>query len=544
MSFLGKLRLKKSCMLGMAVLLGLGMLAGGCGKKGDSGAAAGGKDRPFFIGYSNAPSGFNPIMVSDTAGRTINKFMYDTLLGQPEINKFTPHLALSIDSADKQTYTIKLNPKAKWSDGKPVTAEDVVFTFNLIANPKVASSRGNYIAMLQGVDNKGKLAAEGTIPGLVAKDATTVEFKTKTPLDPNYVKGLLGVDVGIVPKHIFEKIDPTKIAASDAAISPKVVSGPYKFVKYVTNDHLELAANEDYVNGAPKLKKMFLKFENGTNLVVDLKAGKIDMVAGGGIGIIPVKDLDVLKKDDKLVVKTTPSSTTQLLIANNKNPEYNVHFRKALTLAINRQLIVDQLFKGYAKLSPTIYNKLSPAYDDSIKPLPFNLEEAKKELAASGFDTSKKLVLLVPLGNVLREQSADLIQQNLKALGLNVELQKMDFPTLFAKVKKGDYELTLMGLGLPADPDYSDYYATGSSSNYSFTDDQMLNKLFQDAASRTTFAERKVIYSEIQQYLKDNQFVTMLYSPDYFVAQTKNMEGGLHDFWEGSLDDLNKWSLK
>ena len=232
MGFFSSLKKKKLMTLGVAMMIGAGMLAGCGGSKGDSKAPEAVKaSKPLFIGLSNAPTGFNPLLLSDTGGRFVSRFLYDTLLGQPSVNEFTPHLANSIETVDKQTYTIKLNPNAKWSDGKPITAEDVVFTFNTIANPKVESSRGRYIKMLEGLNGNGKLLSGTEIPNLVAKDATTVEFKCKTPLDPNYVKGLLGFDVPIIPKHIFGAMEPESISKSSLATNPVVVSGPYKFVK-------------------------------------------------------------------------------------------------------------------------------------------------------------------------------------------------------------------------------------------------------------------------------------------------------------------------
>lgn len=540
MSLITKFRAKKMCMVGLALVMGATMLASGCGKKEEKSASS--KDKPFFIGFTNAPGSFNPIMRADSSSRFINKFMYDTLLGQPEVNKFTPHLAQSIETTDNITYTIKLNPKAKWSDGKPVTADDVVYTLNLVANPKVVSGLGRYIIMLAGVDAKGKLPKEGTVPGLVAKDATTVEFKCKTPRDPNYVKGFLGVDIPIVPKHIFEKYDPTKLSSTPDITQPKVFSGPYKFVKYVTNDHVELVANEDYVNGAPKIKKMFLKIENGTNLVVDLKAGKVDMIAGGGIGVVPIKDLAMLKEDKNLVVKSTPPDSSQLLGIN--NAKFNVKFRRAVTMAVNRQQMVDQLYKGYAKITPTIYTEVSPVYDPSVKPLPYDPEAAKKELAESGYDVSKKIVLYVPIGNILREQSADIIQQNLKTIGLDVELQKLDFPTMNSRAKKGEYDMILVGLSQPIDPDYSNYFTPGAGGNYGNADDPKLNELLAKGAAGTSIAERKPIYMELQKYLRDNQFITVLYSENGIIVQNKKLKGGLKEFWDGTLDGIQNWEMQ
>lgn len=532
---------KRNLVLAVSMALGVAMLSG-CG---GSGGSSGGKGKTnLTIGMTNAPAGFNPLFNPDIAGQFTLRFMYDTLLGMPEPNKFTPQLADSFDTQDNQTFTIKLNEKAKWSDGQPITAEDVVFTLNTIANPNVETTKGSYICMLDGVNNVGKLESGDKIPGLEAKDEHTVVLRTKRPVDPNYIKSMLGFEVYIIPKHVFEKINPADIGTSDAVTKPTVTSGTYKFVDYKTNDHVELASNDEYYKGTPKLKKVFLKVMNGTNLVTELKSGNVQLAASGGIGVIPIKDLDVLKKDSKLDVKTAPSLNTQYLEINNQNPSFNVKFRRAVTMAINRQQLCDDLYKGTAQLVPTVYTLVSPVYDKSVAPLPFDVEKAKAELAASGFDTSKEITLQVPIGNVLREQSADLIQQNLQAIGLNVKQQKLDFPSVLANAKKGEYEMMLLGYALNADPDYSQYFVPGGGSNFGHTDDAKLTEMMTNAALMTNADERKAAYSEIQKYMRDNQFVVSLYETDQIMAQSKNLKGGIKDFWEGSLDDLYEWHFE
>lgn len=541
MGLLNWMRTKKLFVVGAALVLGVSLLSG-CGK-GEK-AKAGGADT-LYIGMANPPEFFNPLLNPGIAGKFAIRFMYDTLLGMPEPNKFTPKLAESFESKDNQNFTIKIDPKAKWTDGKPVTAQDVVYTLNLIANPKVETSKRSYIMMLEGVNDQGMLP-EGvsTISGAVAVDDRTVTLKTKTPVDPNYLKSFLGFEVFIVPKHVFEKMEPSAIASSEAATKPTVTNGPFKFVTYKTNDHVEYAANVDYYQGTPKLKKIFIRIMNGTNLVTELKSGNIQMVAGGGIGIVPIKDLDMLKKDSKLVVKTAPALQGQYLVVNNSNPEFNTKFRNAVTMAINRQQIVDQLFKGAAQLVPTIYTPASDAYDKNVTPVPYDPAKAKQLLAESGFDTSKEVVLEVPIGNVLREQSADLIQQDLKAIGLNVKQEKLDFPTLLARARKGDYQMLLIGYGLTVDPDYGSYFLPGGSNNYAHTDDAKLTKMMLNAAAMTSAEQRKGAYSEIQKYMKEQQFITSLYAPDYIIAQSKNLKGGLKEFWDGSLVNLHEWSFE
>ena len=544
--FLSEKKTKKIAALGAALLMGASLFLTGCGggdKKGASGGGGKGKDKPLTIGLQNAPAEFNPLETPDLAGRYVNRFMFDTLLGQPEVNKFTPHLANSIDTKDNQTYTIKMNPKAQWSDGKPITADDVVFTLNLAANPQVVSSVGRAMNFMTGLSPAGKLTNGSTIPNLKKIDDHTIEFKTKKPIDPNIVKGALGFSVPIVPKHVYEKLDPKNIPNAPEVTNPKVFSGAYKFVKYVTNDHVELEANDKYVLGTPKIKKIFLTISNDTNLVVGLKSGKIQMIAGLGIGKVPVRELDNLKKDPKLEVKMYPATGTQFLMANNQ-VYTNVHFRRGLAYAINREQIRDQLLKGYAELTPTVYTMGNFAYDKSVKNLPFDTAKAKEEFAQSGVDLSKEITLMVPLGNTVREQSADIIQQNLKAAGLNLKLSKMDFPTLIGHARKGDFQMLLIGLAQPPDPDYSMYFAPGSLSNYSHTADDKLTEMLMDGIAQTDSNKRKTIYSGIQKYLAENQFQCALYNEQNQSIQSKDLVGGVKPFWDGSLDDVHTWHFK
>ena len=522
------------------------MLFAGCGGGGGKSASGGGdsksKDKALTVGFTNAPSGVNPLSTPDVAAHLISRYMYDTLLGQPETNKFTPHLALSIDTKDKQTYTIKLNPKAQWSDGKPITADDVIFTLNLAANPNVISSWGRYTNFIMGLSSNGKLKAPGNIPGLKKIDDHTVEFKTKKPIDPNIVKAGLGFNVNILPKHVFEKIDPKNIPNAKEVTNPTVFSGAYKFVKYVTNDHMELVANDKYVLGAPKIKRVFLSFGSDTNLVVNLKAGKVQLNAISGVGKIPVKDIDALKADKKLEVREIPADSSQFLMPNCS--KFNMHFRRALSYAINKDQLVNQLFKGHADVTPTLYTRPSSVFDKDLKGLEYSPEKAKEELAKSGFDTSKELTLLVPIGNSLREQSAEPIQQNLKAIGLNVKISKVDFPTLIATARKGEFDMLLIGLSQPPDPDYSTYFAPGSLSNYSMANDDKLMEMFEEGILQTDFAARKKIYTEIQKYLNEQQFQIVLYNPMNTSVKAKDLVGGVKPYWDGSMDDLNTWYFK
>ena len=494
-------------------MVGAALMMAGCGgsaKKEAKPAAGGGKKQVLTMATTNAPKTLNPVSATDTTASMAVRMMFDSLLGEPEANKFSYHLAESFTTKDKQTYTVKLNKKAKWTDGKPFTVDDIIFSMNLYANPKVETYWNQYFKFIEGVKDNGKLAdGVKSISGLKKIDDYTLEFKCKVPLDENYVKEKLGFNLLYVPKHIYEKLDPTKISSAQEANKPAVFNGPYKLVKHVANDHLEFAANDEYYRGKPKLKTIFMKIQNGTNMVVDLKAGKVQMSCGDGIGKLPMKDVELLKKEKHLLVKNVPSMNPQVMEINNKHKEFNNDFRLALCYAINRKQIVDQIYKGYSYVNPTVYTKASPAFEPNALNPEYNPEKAKELLKKSGFDVNRELTLLVPVGNVPREQSADIIEQNLRAIGLKIKEQKMDFPTLIGEVRKGEFDFALRGMDMQADS-----------------------------------AKRITMYKDIQKYLAEKQYHIDLYGEEDFIIQDKNLVGGIKPYWFGSLDNIHEWYFK
>ncbi len=184
-----------------AGLAAIGLLAITTACTGNAGSGGGGGDT-LYVGTVNPPASFNPINQSDVGGQFAVRFAMDTLLDQPEPLKFVPKLADSIESKDNKTFTVKLHAGAKWSDGQPITAKDVVYTINLIANRDSLTTLGGNVTALTGVDATGKLPkGQAAVPGLTAPNDTTVVFTTKTPVDPNYVKEMIGTKVVIMPEH-------------------------------------------------------------------------------------------------------------------------------------------------------------------------------------------------------------------------------------------------------------------------------------------------------------------------------------------------------
>ncbi|MCH4168431.1 MAG: ABC transporter substrate-binding protein [Streptococcaceae bacterium] len=492
------------------------------------------------IGVTNAPSGFNPINSADYVAQWINRMMYPTLLDQTEALEFEPNLAESFESTDNKVFTIKLK-EAKWSDDEPITANDVAFTLNTIANPDVETALGTYIEKIEGVKS-GKYESGSEISGVKVIDDLTLTITMKTVIDPNYLKETIGFYVPIIPKHIVEKESLKDLATSDFATKPTVSGSLYNFVKYETNGYIQLKANPNYYKGKPKIENVYVKILQGANVVTSLESGEIDMVAGGGIGVVPISELKTVEANDSLVIDKYPGAGEQFMSVNNTIFD-NKEIRQALTYAIDREAIVKNLFYGEATVIPSTYTEASAYYLDSLEPLEYDPEKAKALIKESGWDTSKEITLTVPTGNKPREQSANLIQQNLEAVGLKVKQETFDFPTTFAKIKAGETELSLVGLNFTSDPDLSIYWSTYGT-QISHIQDTYIDQLWQEGLEKTDEAERKPIYDEIQEYLVDEAFFVGLYSPDDIEVKSAKLNGGMKSFWWGSLYDMQDWTLE
>ena len=504
--------------------------------------ANGAKGDTIFLGMTNPPILFNPINSSDIASQFAEKFMFDTFLEMEAPMKFVPKLAETFETTDNQTFTVKIHKDAKWTDGTPVTAHDAVFTLNLIANPKVETSVGGYISMLDGLGSNGRLP-EGTsqIPSVTVVDDKTFQFKTKAPVDPNMIKEQLGTKLMILPKHVLEKVDPAALSQDPFFQNPSVSNGAFKFVKYEKDQYVEYAANHDYYRGKPELERLFIKIMLAPNMVAQLQTGEIHMNVGGGIGKIAVQDYDTVKSFENVVAKTEPTYGIQYMLFNTEVLD-DPKVRQAFAYAIDRKQIVDKLLKGYGEVIDGPYSSINPYLDKSVQNYEYNPEKAKQLLQEAGWDFNRVVQFTVPTGNKVREQSADIITQNLQAVGLKLNVTKYDFPTMLAKAKAGDFEFLLMGNTLTLDPDVTQLYGVNGTSNYAKYNNPKSEELLQRGKAEPNPDVRKQIYSELQKIWNEDLPLITLYSDHDFVGISKDVTYGEPRVF-GFHKDLHMWSV-
>lgn len=532
----------KVIMKSICTILCLLLLAA-CSSGGTSTTSSGGSgDSSMFIGMVNPPVTFNPINSTDVAAQFLEKFMFDTFLDMDAPQSFTPKLAESFETTDQQNYTVKIQKDAKWSDGEPVTAADAIFTMNLVANPKTETSVGNFLTIIDGLDDSGKLPEGVTeIPSIEEVDEKTFTFKTKQPVDPNMVKEQLGAKFMILPKHVLQDVKPEDLSKDPYMQKPTVTNGPFNFVVYKKDQYVEYAANENYYLGKPKLNKMFVKIMPAANIVAQLQTGELSMNAAGGIGKIPANDYETVEKFQNVTTKFEKTYGYQSIMFNTESVT-DPKIRQAVAYAINREAIVDKLLKGEGEIVDGPYTSVSPYLDKDLETYTYDPEKAKQLLKEAGWDFNKPLNIIVPTGNKVREQSADIITQDLKAIGLKTNVTTYDFPTLLAKAKAGDYDVMFIGFTNTLDPDISSIYKSNAPSNYMKYNSKESDELLNMGKSEPDVEKRKEIYSQLQELWNEELPVFTLYSDNDFSAVSKEVKEGEPKVF-GFHKNLQNWTM-
>lgn len=479
-------------------------------------------------GMWSPPNNFSPINTDSAYGYYVVRFIFPTLLdARLEENqlKLYPALASKWEaSADNRTFTFTIHPKAAWHDGKPVTADDVVFTVLTIADPRTQTNRGNSIAFIAGLDARGKREPNAQV-GIRAVGPKVVEVRAEKAVDPTLVWERFGNLLFIMPKHILGDVPPDQLARHPFFFTPNVGSGPYKFVQYKTDQYVELVANEHYHLGAPSVRRLFVRIIPPTVMMAQLERGDMDVTAGGGIGSILIDDWERVKTlpHVRAIAYTAPGY--QFMAFNFTRPYLqDRRVRRAMAHAINRPLLVNQLLRGEGDLAEGPIPPNNPYFNRNVRPWPYDPARARALLQEAGWDFNRTLVLRVPTGNIIRERSADVIRENLVAVGLRVEIQKSDFPTHLAALYAANYDLGLVGWSGGVDPDVSSQFRTGATyTRLIHMSNQQIDQLLDEGVATADPARRRAVYHRFQEVFAEELPYVILYYERSRAAITKRM---------------------
>ena len=530
------------------------------------------------------PKTFNPCNTKDATSSAMAGLLYDGLVTtNPVTGEVEPLLAKSFEIKGND-YIIHLRKGIKWTDDNPITADDVMYTYQEV----VFKGLGNPSTM-------DAMMIEGKLPELVKIDDYTVKFTTPKPFAPF----LRQLSYQIVPKHYFKPISDKGADMFDAFLSPNtkpetiVSSGAFKLKEYVAAQRVVFEKNPNYYKinlenkKLPYLDKLvYLIVGDTNNEILKFEAKEIDVLSLRGDNVARYKERE--DKSDYKVYNLGPDTGTMFLAINlnnrkDKNGKYyvnprkqrwfrNKEFRSAIDWLIDRKSMIQNIAFGVAEPLFTAESLNSIYLNKNIKGHGADKNKALELLQHAGFNYKNGILydsdgyrvefdLYTNAGNLEREAIGVMIKQDLEDLGMKVNFKPIEFNSLVNKLTNSyDWDMVIMGLtGSPLEPHDGKNVWTSNGSLHMFNMknsevgneklkvenniypwEKELDEIFEQGALKLTFEERKPIYNRYQEIIAQENPIIYLYSPIRITAIRKKFQNIFPTPLSGLLYNLDE----
>jgi peptide/nickel transport system substrate-binding protein len=495
-----------SCRWGLLVALAL--VAAACGGGQSKQAASAGKPQrggDLVIARVADSQSMDKTTVFDNESIWIFEQVFETLYTvRPDGQGVVPWLATSYDlSPDKLTYTFHLRQGVRFSTGAPMTSKDVKFS---IDEARAASQGWGYI--------------DTAIKDVQAPDPATVVIHTKFPWAP-LVADLALFSNGIVPAN-YGGVGKT------AFYQRPVGTGPFRWDHWTKGQELKLIRNDNYWQpGKPYLNSVTWTVVGDDNTrILQLKGEQIQVDE-----FPPWSSVSSLKSTPGVVMGLLPSTRTDYLVLNQRRaPFKDMHVRRAISYALDRDAMVKAVLFGNGKPANSFMPPQVPFYDAGSPGITHDPERAKQEMAQSSMPNGFTTTLMVGAGTVTENSLAQIIQQELKPLGITVTLQRVDPTTEFTNLQKFDYQMGFSYWTMDiADPDELVTFAVDpTAGSHSFFTDYANREVttWAHQAQRTfDVAKRRQLYNQIQAQAAQDAFLGFLYYSPYAYAYSSKVNG-------------------
>ena len=461
-----------------------------------------------------------PLLASDASSHAVAGQIYNGLVKYDKTLAIVGDLAESFDiSPDGLTITFHLRKGVSWHDGAPFTSRDVLYTYRVVVDPATPTAYAEDFKQVKTI---------------AAPDDHTVKVSYATPFAP----ALASWSMNILPAHLLEGKDITK---SPLARNP-VGTGPYRFKEWVAGQKIVLDVNTDYFEGRPYIDRYIYRIiPDSSTMYMELKAGAIDLM-----GLTPVQfarqttSTDFTSRFNKY---RYPSSGYVYMGYNLRHPLFgDKRIRQAMTAAINKDELVHGVLFGMGQKAhgPIVPGRW--AYNPNVKDITYDPQHATKLLAQAGWKEKNRdgilvkngktfsFTILTNQGNLQRLMTAQIIQQRLKGIGIDVKIRVVEWATFLKEfVDKGNFEVVMLGWNISQDPDMYDIWHSSKTNtgelNFIGFKNAEVDRLLVEGRSTFNIEKRKKAYFRIQEILAEEQPYTFLYVPDALPVVSARIRG-------------------
>lgn len=450
--------------------------------------------------------------------------VFETLVAWDEnYSKILPSLADSwTASADGSTYTFKLHPGVTWHDGQPFTSADVVWSYTTLLNPAVAKASGSWLVpnlmLIKGASAYNAGTAKD-LPGITAPDDATVVITLEQP-SPLLLSQL--AMPWILPKHLLENAPLSDAFFNDPYFSQKLIGlGPFQFKQWQQDQFITIDKYDGYYRGAPKLNSVVVNMEAQPSVaILAQQKGELD-----AIFLLSPDDSATVQKDTSLDVFPGPGMIVQSFGTGNKPALLkDQRVRQALLYAIDRQTIINTLYKNQAQIVNTPY-VVDWVPLDGVNQYAYDPAKAKSLLAAAGWDSGTTLDVWAYYTDQFTGQLLAAFQQYLGDAGVKTAVKQTDFSNIEADYNAGNFGLLYQGSTRGPDPDNTYIYFSSKSTYNTLYKDPDVDKLYDQGRVTLDQTQRAQIYNQLAVKLADLSFWLMLWAPLRNWAVKKTVTG-------------------
>lgn len=462
------------------------------------------------------PSRLNPLLASDSASGSVNGYLFNGLVKYDRDLKLVGELAEFWDVRQKGLEIVfHLRKNVLWHDGVPFTAEDVVFTYQRLIDPKVMTPYGSDFALVKSV---------------TAVDPHTVQVIYKEPFAP----ALESWGIGMIPKHVFEKGDFNTNPANRAPVG----TGPFVFKELKTDEKAVLVANPNYFEGRPNIDRVVIRVIPDSSVqFLELRSQTID-----SMGLTPDQYIAYDSFFQNHQKFRYPAFSHTFFGFNLQRDMFkDLRVRQALAMALDKREIIDGVLLGYGRSATGPFPPSSWAFDPTVPELPFDPIRAKALLGEVGWrDTDGDGILdkdgkpfsftvITNQGNKIREQTAIILQAHLARIGIKVDVRVLEWSSFIHDfVDKGNFDAIILGWNLGRDPDqYLIWHSSQKGEGrYNFIGYQnpSADKLWEEGRQTFDQAKRQAIYRKLHRMIAGDLPYIFLYYPDALPTVHKRFQ--------------------